>query len=128
MGAASAIGFGPAPAITGNGVSPAVAAKARTAAQDFEAVFLNSMFQQMFSEVKGERPFGSTAGTGPWRSVLTEEYAKNVSRAGGIGLADHVYRALITQQEKKTWECAIFASFKAGDVASGAIQAEIEVM
>ena len=31
--------------------------KARAAAQDFEAVFLNSMFQQMFADV-GEGPFG----------------------------------------------------------------------
>src|SRR4029079_19270652 len=33
-------------------------AKARAAAQDFEAVFLNSMFQHMFTGLDGDGPFG----------------------------------------------------------------------
>ena len=52
-------------------VSPQVQAKAKTTAQDFEAVFLNSMFAQMTNGLKGEGPFGSTTGTGVWRSMLT---------------------------------------------------------
>jgi Rod binding domain-containing protein len=31
--------------------------------------------------------------------LLTDEYAKTVAKSGGVGLADHVYRALIAQQE-----------------------------
>ena len=79
-------------------VSPEKQQKARDASRDFEAVFLNSMFQQMFADVKGEGPFGSTAGTGPWRSLLTEEYARGVSKSGGVGIADDVFRTLIMQQ------------------------------
>jgi len=79
-------------------VSPEAQKKTRTAAQDFESVFLNSMFQQMFSGVKGEGPFGNTAGTGPWRSMLTDEYAKKISKSGGIGISDDVFRTLIMQQ------------------------------
>jgi Rod binding domain-containing protein len=37
-----------------------------------------------------------------WRSFLGEEYAKSFAKAGGIGLADHVYRALIAQQEARS--------------------------
>jgi len=74
-------------------------AKARAAAQDFEAVFLNSMFSQMFTSTDGEGPFGGGAGTGVWRSFLTDEYAKSFARAGGVGIADHVYRSLIATQE-----------------------------
>ena len=73
--------------------------KARTTAQDFEAVFLNTMFQQMFSGIEGEGPFGGGAGAGVWRSFLTDEYAKSFAKSGGIGLADHVYGTLIAQQE-----------------------------
>ena len=73
------------------------AAKAKAAGEDFEAVFLNSMFQQMFSGV-GEGPFSGGHGATVWRSFLTDEYAKNFSRAGGIGIADHVYRALMERQ------------------------------
>ena len=73
--------------------------KARAAAQEFEAVFLNSMFSEMFTGIDGEGPFGGGAGTGVWRSFLTDEYAKSFARAGGIGIADEVYRTLLAQQE-----------------------------
>jgi Rod binding domain-containing protein len=79
-------------------VSPETQKKAKTAAQDFESVFLNSMFQQMFSGVNGEGPLGNTPGTGPWRSMLTDEYAKGISKSGGIGISDDVFRTLIMQQ------------------------------
>lgn len=77
------------------------AAKARVLAQDFEAVFLNSMFSHMFTAVDGEGPFGAGAGVGVWRSFLAEQYAKSFASAGGIGLADHVERALLAQQEAR---------------------------
>ena len=76
-------------------------AKARSTAQDFEAVFLNSMFQHMFAGMDGEGPFGGTPGTGVWRSFLTDEYAKSFARAGGIGIADSVYHTLLQQQEAR---------------------------
>jgi hypothetical protein len=47
-------------------VSPQAQAKAKTTATDFEAMFLNSMFAQMTSGLKGEGPFGDTPGTGVW--------------------------------------------------------------
>jgi Rod binding domain-containing protein len=72
--------------------------KARGAAQDFEAVFLNSMFQQMFESV-GNGPFGGGPAAGIWRSLLTDEYSKSFAKAGGVGIADHVQRALLAQQE-----------------------------
>jgi flagellar protein FlgJ len=99
MGSA-AIGFGPAPAIAGTGVSPAVAAKARSTAQDFEAVFLNSMFGQMFAGVN-EGPFSGGQAANTWRSFLTDEYSKNFAKAGGIGIADSVYKELIAMQEAR---------------------------
>ena len=83
-------------------VSPQVQAKARSTAQDFEAVFLNSMFAQMTNGLKGEGPFGSTTGTGVWRSMLTEQYSKTFAKAGGVGIAKEVYRTLILQQASRT--------------------------
>ena len=56
-------------------VSPQVQAKSKATAQDFEAMFLNQMFSQMTSGLKGEGPFGNTTGTGVWRSMLTEQYS-----------------------------------------------------
>jgi Rod binding domain-containing protein len=73
--------------------------KARQAAEDFEAVFLNTMFSQMFTGIDGEGPFGGDKSTGVWRSFLTDEYAKSVAKKGGIGIAPEIYRTLMAQQE-----------------------------
>ena len=73
--------------------------KARAAARDFEAVFLNSMFQHMFTGISGDGPFGGSGAVGVWRSMLTDEYAKSFAKSGGIGIADQVYRTLIARQE-----------------------------
>jgi peptidoglycan hydrolase FlgJ len=83
-------------------VSPQVQAKAKTTSTDFEAMFLNSMFSQMTSGIKGEGPFGDTPGTGVWRSMLTEQYSKSFAKAGGVGIAKEVYRTLILQQAGRT--------------------------
>jgi Rod binding domain-containing protein len=82
-------------------VSPQMQAKAKATAQDFEAVFLNSMFAQMTSGLNGEGPFGNTPGTGVWRSMLTEQYSKSFAKAGGIGISNDVYRTLILQQASR---------------------------
>jgi Rod binding domain-containing protein len=81
---------------TRNAAGPA---RARAVAQDFEAVFLNTMFEQMFSGIDGEGPLGGSGATGVWRSLLTDQYAKSFAKAGGIGIADQVYRSLMAHQE-----------------------------
>ena len=54
------------------------------------------MFQQMFTGLKGEGPFGGNGATGVWRSFLTDEYAKSFAKSGGIGIADQVYSTLLS--------------------------------
>jgi Rod binding domain-containing protein len=83
-------------------VSPQEVQKARTTSQDFEAMFLNSMFSQMTTGLKGEGPFGDTQSTGVWRSMLTEQYSKSFAKAGGVGVSDAVFRTLIMQQASET--------------------------
>ena len=81
-------------------VSPQQQTKAKATATDFEAMFLNSMFSQMTAGLKGEGPFGDTPSTGVWRSMLTEQYSKQFAKAGGVGIANEVYRTLIVTQAK----------------------------
>ena len=81
-------------------VSPQQQARAQKTASDFEAMFLNAMFSQMTSGLKGEGPFGDTPGTGVWRSMLTEQYSKSFARAGGVGIASEVYRSMIMKQAR----------------------------
>jgi Rod binding domain-containing protein len=100
-GASNAYGIGPTVAATTRKAGAMTNPKARAAAEDFEAVYLNSMFSQMMTNVDGEGPFGGSQATGVWRSFLVNEYAKSVAKAGGIGLAQHVYDSLIAQQEMK---------------------------
>ena len=101
--ALDALAAGRKPALGGAGGKPALdfKAKARATATDFEAVFLNSMFNQMFTGIDGDGPFGGSGGAGIWRSFLSEEYSKSFAKAGGIGIADHVYSALLAQQEAR---------------------------
>jgi peptidoglycan hydrolase FlgJ len=82
-------------------VSPQAQAKAKTNATDFEAMFINQMFSQMTSGLKGEGPYGDTEGTGVWRSMLTEQYSKSFAQAGGVGISNDVYRTLILQQANR---------------------------
>ena len=82
-------------------VSPQDQAKARAKAQDFEAVFLNTMFQQMFAGLEGEGPFGGKGATGVWRSFLTDQYSRTFAKAGGVGIADQVYASLLKIQEAR---------------------------
>jgi len=88
-------------------VSPQAQAKAKATSQDFEAMFLNSMFSQMTSGLQGEGPYGSTTGTGVWRSMLTEQYSKSFAQAGGVGISKDVYRTLILQQANRIGQTQI---------------------
>jgi Rod binding domain-containing protein len=74
-------------------------AAAKANAQDFEAMFLNSMFQHMFQGLTGEGPFGGSTGVGVWRSFLTDEFSKSIAKNGGIGIADKILPQLIALQE-----------------------------
>ena len=72
--------------------------KAKAAAQDFEAMFLNTMFQQMSAGIDGDGPFGGSGALKVWRSFLTDQYAKSFAKVGGVGIASHVYQELLRQQ------------------------------
>jgi Rod binding domain-containing protein len=102
MAAPLAISTGVMPALGGLPDEAAAALKkAQGTAQEFEAMFINSMLQQMFAGV-GEGPMSGGYAAGVWRSFLTDEYAKSFARNGGVGIADHVQRFLLEQQEAST--------------------------
>jgi len=72
--------------------------KARAASQNFEAMFLSNMFQEMFTGIDGDGPFGGSGALKVWRSFMTEQYAKSFAKAGGIGIASMVYDAILKEQ------------------------------
>jgi peptidoglycan hydrolase FlgJ len=73
--------------------------RARKQSVDFEANFLNSMFESMFTDIKGDGPMGAGQGVGVWRSFLVDEYSKSFAKAGGVGIANQVYKSLMAHQE-----------------------------
>ena len=72
--------------------------KTKAAAENFESMFLGNMFQQMFTGVDGDGPFGGSGALKVWRSFAIDQYAKNFAKSGGIGLAPKVYDALLKHQ------------------------------
>ena len=72
---------------------------AMKAAKDFEAVFLTSMMENMFTGIELEEPFGGGHAEKTFRSMQLSEYAKSMSQSGGIGVADKVYQELLAIQE-----------------------------
>ena len=75
--------------------------KAKSAAGEFESMFLNSMFEQMNTKVDGDGPFGGSGALKVWRSFLTNQYAQMYAKAGGVGIAQHVYDELLKLQGVK---------------------------
>ena len=75
-----------------------VKGKAKQAAQNFEAMFLNNMFQEMFTGIDGDGPFGGSGALKVWRSFMTDQYAKSFARSGGIGIASMIYDTILKEQ------------------------------
>ena len=73
-------------------------ARARRVAEDFEASFVSQMLQPMFAGLETDGPFGGGQGEATWRSFLVDEMAKQVVRAGGLGLADRVMGEMLRMQ------------------------------
>jgi flagellar protein FlgJ len=73
-------------------------AKIKTTAQNFETSFLSVMMQSMFQGVDENDPMGGGQGEQQFRSVLTDAMAKQVTKAGGIGLASSFEREMLKMQ------------------------------
>lgn len=72
---------------------------AKKAAKEFESVFISQMLGQMFSGISTDGPFGGGQGEQMFRSLMVDEYGKQIASQGGIGLADSVTRSLLKHQE-----------------------------
>ena len=66
------------------------------AARDFESVFVSQMLHGMTGGQGGDGLLGNSS---PLGGMMADEYAKLISRSGGIGVADAVLRELMRVQE-----------------------------
>jgi Rod binding domain-containing protein len=69
-----------------------------TAAESFESSFLSIMMQQMFEGVEVSAPFGGGQGETMFRSFMTDAFAKQTAKAGGLGIADVVAKEMLKMQ------------------------------
>ena len=74
----------------------------RETAEAFEASFVAQMLRPMFEGISTEAPFGGGEAEATWRGFLIDEMGKQVARAGGIGVADHVMTQMIKLQEMQS--------------------------
>lgn len=65
--------------------------------QDFEALFVQSVFKAMRKTVPEGGIFTDSTATETFREMLDQEIATSVARKQSVGLADQIYR----QMEKK---------------------------
>ena len=84
-----------------NALDPAKA-KAKKQADDFETMFLEQVTERLFAAPEGsEGPLGENGlGGDIFKSQLTQEYAKQIQRAGGVGLSNTIMRDLLAMQEQ----------------------------
>jgi Rod binding domain-containing protein len=91
----------PPPASQPSAAELAKRSQIKQTAQKFEATFLSSMMQEMFEGVEVSAPFGGGDGEKMFKSFLTEAMAKQMSKAGGIGIAAQVQREMLKMQGLK---------------------------
>lgn len=72
---------------------------ARMAADEFEAIFISEMLKGMSVGIKTDGPFGGGQSEEIYRDLMNEELGKTMTKSGGIGISDAIYREMIKNQE-----------------------------
>jgi flagellar protein FlgJ len=68
-------------------------------AQQFEGVLMSQMLNEMFEGIKTDGMFGGGQGEDMFRSLMVDEYGKQIAQQGGMGLTTAVTRQLLSHQE-----------------------------
>lgn len=67
-------------------------------AEDFESMFLTQMLSPMWAGLEPDSMFGGGYAEETFRSMLVNEYGKNLAKTGNFGLTDQVKAELIRMQ------------------------------
>lgn len=78
--------------------------EARKAAQEFESFFIGQMLEYMSTDIDPNGTFGGGHAESVWRSMLNQEYGKEMAKSGTVGIADQVMRAMLAAQGEATAE------------------------
>lgn len=72
--------------------------QAKKAAEQFESFFLGQMLEYMNSDIDGQGMFGGGHAEDVWRSMLNQEYGKEIAKSSSLGVADAVMRSMLQAQ------------------------------
>jgi Rod binding domain-containing protein len=75
------------------------AGAAKKAASQFESVFISQFLGSMFEGIPTDGPFGGGQGEEMFRSLMLDEYGKQIETQGGFGLSAAITRQLLHAQE-----------------------------
>ena len=75
-----------------NDAESASAAKAKQAHQEFEAFILQTFVESMLPK-DAENMYGKGSAGSIWRSMMAQQIGTQISKAGGIGIAQHLFNA-----------------------------------
>lgn len=68
-------------------------------AKEFEAMVVGQLMSFMFEGVEVDPNFGGGHGEEMFRGMMVNEYAKQMTKRGGLGIADAVRRQMLLMQE-----------------------------
>lgn len=80
-------------------IDPAKLAQIRKSANEFESVFVSQMLGHMFDGIGTDETFGGGHGEEMFKPMLTEQFGKQITQRGGLGIANQVYSELLRAQE-----------------------------
>lgn len=83
-------------------LSPAKIQDIDKAAKDFEGMFVSEMLKPIFDSLSVNPVFGGGHGEEVMRSLMVQEYGKQIAQRGQFGLAASVKDALLKAQENAT--------------------------
>jgi Rod binding domain-containing protein len=83
------------------GTDAAKQEKVRETAKEFEAFFIGQMMEHMMAGIEPNATFGGGHGEQMWRSMLNQEYGKELAKSNKLGIADHVMRGMLLAQEQR---------------------------
>ena len=78
--------------------------RAREAATAFEGFFISQLLNSMSAGLSHKGMFTGGAGEEAWRGELNQQYGKVISRQGGFGLGDAIYKQILRLQEAQPVE------------------------
>jgi flagellar protein FlgJ len=110
-------------------LSAAEEKRTRKTAEEFEAFFIGQMMEHMMTGIEPDSMFGGGHGESMWRSMLNQEYGKELAKSGKLGIADHVMRGMLQAQEQRDAAATAAAAITNATSASSAAEpAEPAVM